>query len=381
MMNRNIPILYFHSIAPAKDKGWYKNHLTLELIYFEDLIKRLSKNKYIFIHLDEYFHLISSNNYSKEKYICLTFDDGYLDNYVFAYPILRKYNAKGTIFVCPEYTPDNPGLRPTLENVKEKIEEHGELKTRGFISWEEMKEMEYSGIIDIQSHTLTHDKVISSDRIIEFHNPKSDYLYNIGEQFRERKPYYLEDKNFINLIPYGTPFFERKSSLITRKREINEEFVNKCIKLLSTYNWDHYSFKECNKIIFNTYKEYKNENKLITKIESEDEYNARVKNELILSKEIIENKLNKSVKYLCWPHGDYNQKVRQIALDTGYKATTIVVNPKEKYDFNNGFTRVGISPVCNNRFFTKLKTILNIGYLENTPPYYQIKSIYYYLRY
>ena len=33
----NIPIVYYHSVAPKKNKKWYKSYLTLEQKYFEDL--------------------------------------------------------------------------------------------------------------------------------------------------------------------------------------------------------------------------------------------------------------------------------------------------------------------------------------------------------
>ena len=53
--------------------------------------------------------IAGSLNDATGKDIVLTFDDGYLDNWVFAYPLLEKYNLRGTIFVNPEF------VDPSLE--------------------------------------------------------------------------------------------------------------------------------------------------------------------------------------------------------------------------------------------------------------------------
>lgn len=68
-----------------------------------------------------------------QRPIVITFDDGYENNYTEAFPILEKYNMKATIFV-----------------VGGMVNEPSKLNR---LTWEQMKEMEQSGRIDIQSHT------------------------------------------------------------------------------------------------------------------------------------------------------------------------------------------------------------------------------------
>ena len=83
-------------------------------IWFEDLE-----------HVDEY-----------EKPIILTFDDGRLDNYTILYPLLQKYNVKATFFIITDYMTYNGGV--------------------SCMTPEQVKEVSDSGLVSIQSHTVTH---------------------------------------------------------------------------------------------------------------------------------------------------------------------------------------------------------------------------------
>ena len=50
--------------------------------------------------------------------LLITFDDGYLDNYVYAWPILRKYGHKGVVFAVTDAWQKASGPRPTLADVQ-----------------------------------------------------------------------------------------------------------------------------------------------------------------------------------------------------------------------------------------------------------------------
>ena len=75
-----------------------------------------------------------------EKSVVITMDDGYQSNYVYAYPVMQKYNIKATIALITEYL----------------VEEHKapfnpEVLT--WLSWQQIKEMQASGLVDFQAHT------------------------------------------------------------------------------------------------------------------------------------------------------------------------------------------------------------------------------------
>ena len=379
-MNK-IPVFYYHSVAPAEEPDWINSFLTYKLQYFSDFIQYLVRNRFKFISLDEYFFLKFQNDLSKNKLICITFDDGYLDNYVFVYPILKQYGAKATIFISPEFVQENEFIRPTLEDVWQGKVNHTELRNIGFISWNELRIMQESDIFDIQSHTLTHTKYFISDRIVDFHNPGSDYLYPISNLFPLKKPYYITDKDFASLIPFGTPFFEEESAITCRKVTINDHFYKECVNLLTNTDWNKYSFNDCFLTVEKAYKDYSISGKLITQIETDNEYKIRVTNELVESKRILEQNLNKPVNHVCWPHGDYNDFSHSMAKEVGYHSSSIVLKHGESNRSDDRFDRTGSSMVRGNRMLSLFKGIYKLNAYRDVFPYSQIKNLYYLMRY
>ena len=98
-----------------------------------------------------------------QRPVLLTFDDGHKDNFIYAYPILKRYKFQATVFPVTQYI----GKRNGWSDGKEEI-----------LSWGEIIEMRKEGF-SFGSHTQTHpnllelpqDKVLSeirdSKRILE----------------------------------------------------------------------------------------------------------------------------------------------------------------------------------------------------------------------
>ena len=86
-----LPILLYHSV---NDTPVGLPELTVSSESFEQQMKYLSDNGYTPIYFNEI-----KNCAKVEKPILITFDDGYSDNFTCAYPILKKYNCKATVFM------------------------------------------------------------------------------------------------------------------------------------------------------------------------------------------------------------------------------------------------------------------------------------------
>ncbi len=376
-----IPHLYLHSVAPQKEPQWCYSFLTVEQEYFESLLRHLLKNKYVFITLDEYFHFLHDKRFQSTKFICLSFDDGYLDNYVYVYPLLKKHGIKATVFVNPEFVQTNSVCRPTMEDVWDGNADISDLESFGFASWTELKEMQDSGYFDVQSHTLTHTKYFISDKIIDFHNPKAKYLYPISNIFPERKPYYITDNEFIGLIPFGTPLFEERSAVIARRVFINDDFQKECADRLKNTDWKKYNLNECMENVKDLHGHYRESNTLISEVEDEKAYQARVRNELRLSKKIIEKQLNKPVLHCCWPHGDHNDYCHEVAIEEGYMSSTIALKPGESLTDENRIVRSGYAPVFGSKTLSLLKADYKIKSFKGELPYSLIQNVYYRVKY
>ena len=53
--------------------------------------------------------------------------------------------------------------------------------------------------------------------------------------------------------------------------------------------------------------------------ETEKEYLARVKREILLSKQILDEKLNQNTRYIAFPYGEFNPAVLKLCEETGYR--------------------------------------------------------------
>ncbi|MBR3622573.1 MAG: polysaccharide deacetylase family protein, partial [Selenomonadaceae bacterium] len=70
---------------------------------FDKQMKYLKDNDYHTITPDELYASIEGREKLPENPVLITFDDGYADNYTNAYPILKKYDFKATIFVISSF--------------------------------------------------------------------------------------------------------------------------------------------------------------------------------------------------------------------------------------------------------------------------------------
>lgn len=76
--------------------------------------------------------------------VVLTFDDGYEDNYTEVFPLLKKYNCKATIFMIAD-----------------------RIGKEGYLSAEQIREMTQSGLVSVQSHTVSHEPLALGDKEYE----------------------------------------------------------------------------------------------------------------------------------------------------------------------------------------------------------------------
>lgn len=314
-------VLYYHSIAPRIKNDWSRSFLTHTLDLFEAALKYLQEQNYRVISLDE---ALNNNWQFRERTACLTFDDGFADFYIYVFPLLSKYKMPGTVFVSTEFVEDyRKGLRPTFFDYWQGKKTLKQIEYWGYMNWSEMREMENTQWVRVESHTASHLKYPCKDIIKDIHHPGSDSLYPIGRIRPDLMTRHIRDKEVEKELPYGYPFFEEGSSVITPIHFPNPQLTQEITALFESFNWRKYNRQEALEKASVVLENYKESESVFSKIESDQEMENRLKYEIVGSKKILEKQLGREVDFLCWPHGDNDERSHRMAIDAGFKATTL----------------------------------------------------------
>jgi len=358
-----VPVIMYHSIRERRNLRWVYSHLTLELSFFIQQLEYFKRSKYYIASLDEVLAFKRGEIHLPEKTISITFDDGYLDNWVYAFPLLKKYGFRATIFVSPEFIQLEQAVRPTLEDVWAGKCRQDDLVDDGFLSWEELRRLQASGLIDIQSHSMTHTFYPVSDEIVDFHHPGDAYIWLQWNARPTQKSSYMSDE-YIDPVPVGTPVYKSEQAIIARRVQENGQLSKYLAKYVERKGENtFFGHSNWRTELFRVAAEYKREHSVAYECETESEYYVRLIYELQESRRIIENQLDKSVTILCWPNGGWNDFTHQLALDAGYEATTAKGGQNV---FNSSdptrIMRTGLPQISNS----KTVNYLFISYILNT---------------
>lgn len=96
-------IFTLHHVRPASDAAFQPNRF-LEITpgFLDHTIVALRQQGFSFVSIDEVHRRLQSGDCA-ERCVCLTFDDGYRDNLVHAYPVLRAHGVPFTIYVTTSF--------------------------------------------------------------------------------------------------------------------------------------------------------------------------------------------------------------------------------------------------------------------------------------
>lgn len=328
-----VPVLMFHSVG-LSDSDWVYSYLSDSLDGFEERLRALAESGHRTVHWDELFHYMSGKRTLPAKSIMLTFDDGYLDNWVYVFPLAKRYGMKFTVFVNPEFVDPTLFPRLTLEEVWSNRLQMNDLRAKGFLSWEEMRIMLSSGLVDIQSHTLTHTWYFAGPEVIDFHRPElKEYPWLAWNAKPEQKPFYMA-RDQSGLVPWGTPIYENERALICKRYFPAEAVEKEVCEFVEREGGQAFFHKDGwrNRLLevhCLSMQRYGAD----CRYEDDDSHRDRIYGELMRSKEILELKLRKSVDFVCWPGGAYDAQVVSLGKKAGYKAWTL--SSKDESDSRN----------------------------------------------
>lgn len=228
----SLPIIMYHSfLKDEKMQGDY----TVSPELFEADLKYITANGYTTVTVNDLIAYVYEGKDLPDKCIMLTFDDGYYNNYYYAYPLLKKYNCKAVI--------------SPIASMTEKFTCSGEVSiSYGNFSVSEMQEMINSGYIEIQNHsydmhTLTPRKGVEQKKGESFET----YKNVITEDITKAQTFIKENtgetpKCFV--YPFGA---ESKSTLSIIK-ELGFVCTFTCTEKLNTITKDPESLYELGRL-------------------------------------------------------------------------------------------------------------------------------------
>jgi peptidoglycan/xylan/chitin deacetylase (PgdA/CDA1 family) len=143
----SIPVLQYHYIGPVpniNDKA--RKELSVSVESFETQMKFLTENGYEPLTLGYMPYVFGGSLYpSGKKPVVLTFDDGYMDFYFNAFPILKKYGFHAVSFIST-----------------------GLVGKSYYMTWDQIKEIQRSGLVEFEAHSVNHVNLaqVNSSRLM-----------------------------------------------------------------------------------------------------------------------------------------------------------------------------------------------------------------------
>ncbi|MCG8121367.1 MAG: polysaccharide deacetylase family protein [Candidatus Thiodiazotropha endolucinida] len=257
-------ILTYHRVLPVnlRDKRFSHQAILVDPANFD-------------MHLSvicEYFKVIDTRvlfngNKECEPRCLITFDDGWCDNYEYAYPILMKYNCPAIVFVPLDYISTNKTFW------QEKL---------GYLMWHASK-------LDSDKTRALLNKYGIDEICKSEGSKKQSAIINYVRSLKARTYKQLEEikQEFLEIVDYGDGSYVDKHMTWDQIRELDKNGIE-----IGSHACSH---------------------KILTELAREE-----VIAELEKSKTSIENNLQAVVKSIAYPNGDYNDVIGDVARSEGY---------------------------------------------------------------
>ena len=152
----SVPVVMYHHVSSSGGP------LTISPENFESQIKWLAINGYVTLTTDEFARFLRGAPMPCRS-VLLTFDDGYLDNYVHAHPILLRYGLNAVMFLVTGRVHDGAlraidALRAEPAHTHQACEHllYNRRADEVTVRWSEVEVMRAAGTFEFHSHTHCH---------------------------------------------------------------------------------------------------------------------------------------------------------------------------------------------------------------------------------
>jgi peptidoglycan/xylan/chitin deacetylase (PgdA/CDA1 family) len=315
----HIPVVMYHTVGHF-DPDWLWGDLTMPRALFAGQLDRLSARGYRPVTLDEVHESRVAGETVRDRRVVLTFDDGYLDNWVFVYPLLKRAGWRGLVYVNPEFVDPGTEPRPNLEDVWSGRCDESDLQTRGFLNWAELEIMDRSGILQAGCHSMSHTWYPCGPEIVDFHRPNLSTPWLAWNARPDRKSFYLSEDQ-TGFVPFGAPIQRNGRSLGIRRYFADPAQTEAAVAHVAAHGgaafFEGAGCREELLAVARTADGGKGRH------ETDEEMLSRYRYEIEEAKRILEQRLNHPVLHFCWPGGAYNDASWDIATKAGFRTITV----------------------------------------------------------
>ncbi|NYT38470.1 hypothetical protein ERD78_15030 [Allopusillimonas soli] len=156
---RRVPVLMYHHVSPSPGM------ITTSPANFERQLQWLKAKGFHTLTTDQFAGFLGGDAVPARS-LLITFDDGYLDNWVYAFPLLKKYGFRATVFLVTSWVGEGD-VRPCMGQAGlPETPEHKECGRRiaagraddAILRWSEVRCMREEGVFEFHSHTHTHTR-------------------------------------------------------------------------------------------------------------------------------------------------------------------------------------------------------------------------------
>lgn len=160
MTFRTVPVMMYHHVSPVHDM------ITITPEHFASHLAWLARAGYTTLNAAQFAGFLAGVEVP-EKSIVLTFDDGYLDNWVYGHPLLQRYGMTAIMFLITGHVHDGPARPYAGQGLAlPATPAHKECEAAMFagdadhvmVRWSEVQVMRAAGTFDFHSHTHTHTR-------------------------------------------------------------------------------------------------------------------------------------------------------------------------------------------------------------------------------
>ena len=271
---RNIPIIFYHEIGNEA-----LSDFSVRVNNFDKQIQWLSRH-YNIVPIDKVVKHIKGEIKLPGKVAAVSFDGGYVGNFKYAYPILKKYNVPATIYIVTNSVDGNiPWERMLLYII--------------LLTKKEQLTLEFKG----QSCTFKI-KTRGQKRAVKF--KIQAYMTELNNE-------------------------EKKKLLQQLSKKLNVDLSNFVQQLF--LSWDQ--IREMNKDPLITIGSHSLSHARLTDISIND-----AAKEIIESKKRIESELGEEITSFCYPDGCVSEEIKLLVKNAGYSSGLAVSTPGVLSDLN-----------------------------------------------